>query len=190
MRAPHFILLVMGLLIGSCKPSGPEKGNSAEDRPNIVFLFADDQTFESIRALGFEGVHTPNLDRLVNGGTSFTHAYNMGGWNGAICVASRAMIISGSYLWNAQEKSALWAKGDSTALNQTWSRLLQKQGYDTYMTGKWHTEAPADVIFKETRNIRPGMPGDRRDELGAAQKKWKEESGDTKDWNSYMPLGY
>ncbi|HUH46430.1 MAG TPA: sulfatase-like hydrolase/transferase [Arenibacter sp.] len=190
MRIPYFILLVLGLSIGSCRPSGPEKGKDAKDRPNIVFLFADDQTFESIRALGFDEVHTPNLDRLVNGGTSFTHAYNMGGWNGAICVASRAMIISGSYLWNAQEKSALWAKGDSTALNQTWSRLLQKQGYDTYMTGKWHVEAPADVIFKETRNIRPGMPGDRRDELAAAQKKWKEESGDMKDWNNYMPLGY
>eukprot|EP00095_Tigriopus_kingsejongensis_P001303 maker-scaffold6_size1037037-snap-gene-9.0 protein:Tk01303 transcript:maker-scaffold6_size1037037-snap-gene-9.0-mRNA-1 annotation:"choline sulfatase" len=112
----------------------------------------DDQTFESIQALGFDEVQTPNLDRLVNNGTSFTHAYNMGGWNGAICVASRAMIISGSYIWNAKEKAALWAKGDSTALNQTWGKLLQNQGYDTYMTGKWHVDAPAETVFNDARN--------------------------------------
>lgn len=186
MRVNYFIPLLTVLLLVSCKP-GESK---ADQRPNIVFIYTDDQTYASIGALGYGEVHTPNLDRLVHGGTTFTHAYNMGGWNGAICVASRAMIISGSYLWNAQEKSALWDKGDSTALDQTWGRLLQKQGYDTYMTGKWHVQAPAEVVFKESRHIRPGMPGDRREELGPAQKKWREESGDMKDWNDYMPLGY
>lgn len=190
MRISHFASLTIILLFGSCKPAESEMDNKVGDKPNFVFLFADDQTFESIRALGFVDVYTPNLDRLVNGGTSFTHAYNMGGWNGAICVASRAMIISGSYIWNAQKKSILWGKGDTTALNQTWSRLLEKKGYDTYMTGKWHVQAPAATIFKEAGHIRPGMPGDRRGELGAAQKKWREESGDMKDWNDYMPLGY
>lgn len=190
MRISHVFPLLFILLVASCKNSSSEKDKKVDDKPNFVFLFADDQTFESIGALGFEEVHTPNLDRLVDGGTSFTHAYNMGGWNGAICVASRAMIISGSYIWNAQKKSQTWAKGDSTALNQTWSRLLEKQGYDTYMTGKWHVQAPAATIFKEARHVRPGMPGDKRNELTAAEKKWKEESGDMKDWNDYMPLGY
>ena len=172
------------------RPKASSNSETAPDRPNFVFLFSDDQTFESISALGFDEVHTPNLDRLVKKGTSFTHAYNMGGWNGAICVASRAMIISGQFIWNAQEKSEKWAKGDTTALNKTWSRLLEKQGYDTYMSGKWHVEAPADEIFNDARHIRPGMPGDRRGELGAAIKKWKKESGDMKDWNDYMPIGY
>jgi len=190
MSIRHFIPLVAILILASCKPKEKQKDTEAINKPNFVFLFADDQTFESIRALGFEEVYTPNLDRLVNEGTSFTHAYNMGGWNGAICVASRAMIISGSYIWNAQEKSALWSKGDTTALNQTWSKLLQKQGYDTYMTGKWHVEAPAKTIFNDARNVRGGMPGDKRNELGEAINKWKKESGDMKDWNNYMPLGY
>ena len=190
MKITHLLAALLVLLVTSCKPSGPEKDSKATEKPNFVFLFADDQTFESVRALGFDDVHTPNLDRLVNGGTSFTHAYNMGGWNGAICVASRAMIISGSYIWNAQEKSEEWAKGDTTALNQTWSRLLEKQGYDTYMTGKWHVQAPADTIFNEAQHIRPGMPRDHANKLGAGIKKWKEESGDMKDWNDYMPVGY
>lgn len=190
-KTKSFIVLLIFAVV-ACKqgPNRKEDLGKYPDRPNIVFLFADDQTFESIGALGFDEVHTPNLDRLVKGGTSFTHAYNMGGWNGAICVASRAMIISGSYIWNAEKKSKLWAKGDSTALDQTWSRLLRKQGYDTYMTGKWHVQAQAGTIFDDARHVRPGMPGDRRDELGAAVKKWNEESGDMKDWNSYMPLGY
>ncbi|MDO6519890.1 sulfatase-like hydrolase/transferase [Zobellia uliginosa] len=186
----YYLPLLALLLLGACKPTGAEKNNKEDNKPNFVFLFADDQTFESIRALGFDEVHTPNLDRLVNGGTSFSHAYNMGGWNGAICVASRAMIISGSYIWNAQKKSAAWAKGDSTALSQTWGKLLEKQGYDTYMTGKWHVRAPAATVFKEAQHIRPGMPGDKGGQLGAAIKKWKKESGDMKDWNDYMPLGY
>ncbi len=180
---------VLFLLAVACNETSEMKAKENKS-PNIVFLFADDQTFESIEALGFDEVYTPNLDRLVNGGTSFTHAYNMGGWNGAICVASRAMIISGSYIWNAKEKSALWPKGDSTALHQTWPRLLEKKGYDTYMTGKWHVEAPADDLFSVAKHIRPGMPGDHRNRLAAGIKKWKEESGDMKDWNDYMPLGY
>ncbi|PKA97380.1 arylsulfatase A-like enzyme [Flavobacteriaceae bacterium MAR_2009_75] len=184
------ILLVIFVVSCQTKPKASSNSETAPDSPNFVFLFSDDQTFESISALGFDEVHTPNLDRLVKKGTSFTHAYNMGGWNGAICVASRAMIISGQYIWNAQEKSEKWAKGDTTALDQTWGRLLEKQGYDTYMTGKWHVRAPAYEIFNDARHIRPGMPGDKGGELGAAIKKWKKESGDMKDWNDYMPVGY
>src|SRR5690606_39501183 len=60
--------------------------------------------YASIGALGFDEVKTPNMDRLVNSGATFTHAYNMGGWSGAICVASRAMIISGQHIWRAKEK--------------------------------------------------------------------------------------
>ena len=190
MRLLYCIPLISIFLLGSCKPSGSKKSAEVAGKPNIVFIFADDQTYGSIASLGFEGVHTPNLDRMVNGGTTFTHTYNMGGWNGAICVASRAMIISGSYIWNAEKKSRLWSKGDSTAMERTWGRLLQKQGYDTYMTGKWHVQAPAGTVFNDARHVRPGMPRDRGNELGAAIKKWKEESGDMRDWNGYMPLGY
>ena len=74
----------------------------AKGKPNIMFLFADDQTYASIRALGIDEVNTPNLDRLVRNGTTFTHAYNQGGWHGAVCVASRTMLVTGAFLWNAE----------------------------------------------------------------------------------------
>ena len=72
-------------------------------KPNFLFLFADDMTFDAIRALGCNEAVTPNLDRLVKRGTSFTNCYNQGGWHGAICVASRTMLLTGRFLWNARD---------------------------------------------------------------------------------------
>ena len=52
---------------------GPSSGR-AQDRPNVLFLFADDFTYEAISAFGHTDIETPNLDRLVARGTTFTHA--------------------------------------------------------------------------------------------------------------------
>ncbi|WP_299546866.1 hypothetical protein [Seonamhaeicola sp.] len=57
--------------------------------------------------MGNSELFTPNLDRLVNSGTTFTHVYNLGGRSGAVCVASRSMMISGSFIWNAKEKDSM-----------------------------------------------------------------------------------
>jgi len=77
-------------------------GASTEDKqPNILFIFADDQCFNTIRALGGHELETPNLDALAKRGTTFTHAYNMGSWSGAVCIASRTMLNSGRFVWNA-----------------------------------------------------------------------------------------
>ena len=83
--------------------------SNAADKPNILFIFADDQCYETIGALGYTDIDTPNLDRLVKGGTSFTRAYNMGSWSGAVCVASRHMLITGRFIWRAQEASNLFS---------------------------------------------------------------------------------
>ena len=190
LRHLHPIVILMFCCLLACNPSTKPSTSQPTKKPNIIFLFTDDQTFASVNALGNTEIYTPNLDRMVKTGTTFTHAYNMGGWHGAICVASRSMIISGAYLWNAKEKTTLWGAKDSTALKETWPKLMQKEGYDTYMTGKWHVQAPADLIFSRTEHIRPGMPGDRRGELSAAFKKWELESGDMATWNSYLPAEY
>lgn len=73
------------------------------EKPNILFLFADDQAFDTINALGYWDVQTPNLDRLARQGITFTLAYNMGAWHGAVCVASRTMLNTGRFLWQARE---------------------------------------------------------------------------------------
>ena len=126
------------------------------ERPNVLFLFADDFTYEAIAALGHTDIETPNLDRLVKRGTTFTHAYNMGGWNGAICVASRNMLLTGRSLWRAEQISK--STQEECKAGRLWPQLLKNVGYDTYMTGKWHIQAKPELTFDVVRHVRPGMP--------------------------------
>ena len=130
----------------------------ATEKPNILFIFADDQAYETVAALGYnDEVQTPHLDRLSKRSTVFSHAYNMGGWNGAICVASRTMLNTGLFIWDAQ-KSEQSLKSDWVPKNKFWAQQLAAQGYDTYFTGKWHVKADANKVFATARHIRGGMP--------------------------------
>lgn len=156
-RFPH--LLFGGcLLLLSCHNNDLKK--QTDEKPNILFLFADDMTYTAIHALGNSEIITPNLDRLVHNGVTFTNTYNMGGWNGAVCAASRAMIISGRSIWRANQFRKNWGKEDTTYVNQSWGKLMEQAGYDTYMSGKWHVDAPVENVFQTAKHIRPGMPGD------------------------------
>ncbi|MBC7853399.1 MAG: sulfatase-like hydrolase/transferase, partial [Pirellulaceae bacterium] len=71
---------------------------AGEPRPNIVVLFADDLRFDAIGAFGNDEVKTPHLDALARRGTAFTHCFNMGSMNPAVCMPSRAMLMSGRTL--------------------------------------------------------------------------------------------
>jgi len=127
-------------------------------RPNVLFLFADDQCYNTIRALGHLDIDTPNLDRLVTGGTTFTHAYNMGSFSPAVCVASRTMLATGRSLWEAR---AVYDTADQEReAGRLWPQLMAAQGYATYYTGKWHVKADPAKAFEVTAHIRAGMPKD------------------------------
>ncbi|MEZ4991288.1 MAG: sulfatase-like hydrolase/transferase [Saprospiraceae bacterium] len=185
----HFFLL-LGLIIlaNACSSTSESDEQAGATPPNILFIFTDDQTYTSIHALGNEEIHTPNLDRLVSKGTTFTHAYNMGGWNGAICLASRAMIISGRPLWRAHAFKQNWVNGDSLELS--WPKLMESRGYRTYMTGKWHVDAPADQVFQTARHIRPGMPTDVRNNKELRERVTAQLLAGRSDLTERMPLGY
>lgn len=136
--------------------TGVTKAPAEDSKPNFVFIFADDQCFETINALGNKEIETPNLDRLARRGTTFTHAFNMGSWSGAVCVASRTMLNSGRFVWNAHEIYA--TSEQERQQGRWWSEYLKKAGYRTYMTGKWHCKAKAEEAFDVVRDVRPGMP--------------------------------
>ena len=124
-------------------------------KPNILFIFADDQCYETLSAFGSE-VQTPNLDRLVKRGVVFQNTYNMGSWTPAVCVASRSMLNTGRFLWNARR--AVGNAAGATAKGEFWSQQLRRAGYRTYMTGKWHIAPKTRDLFDTVRDERPGMP--------------------------------
>ena len=130
----------------------------AAEQPNMVFIFADDQCYETIAALGHPVVETPNLDRLVEDGLTFTHAYNQGSWSGAVCVASRTMLNTGRYIWKAERYYRQNKVDQERQAGRFWSEHLKVAGYTTYMTGKWHVKADAQKAFDFQVNERPGMP--------------------------------
>ena len=72
----------------------------AAKRPNILFLFADDQRADTIAAHGNPHIQTPHLDRLAKEGFSFRKNYCAGSFSGAVCVASRAMLMTGQHWMN------------------------------------------------------------------------------------------
>ena len=75
-------------------------GNEPATRPNILFLLTDDQQHDTIAALGHPVVKTPHLDRLVARGTVFENAYVAGSHHGAVCMPSRAMLMTGRHFFN------------------------------------------------------------------------------------------
>ena len=103
------------------------------DRPNVIFFFTDDQRFDTIHSLGNEQIVTPNIDSIVRNGTAFTNAYIMGGTSGAVCMPSRAMLMTGRTLFHL-ERQGQGIPEDHETLGET----LQKAGYNTFGTGKWH----------------------------------------------------
>ncbi len=171
------------LLAGGCTSSQ----ETSVKQPNIVFIIADDLTWSGIHALGNDEIKTPNIDRLADQGTTFTHAYNMGAWTGAVCIASRTMLISGRTVWNANEFSQRWEKGQD--LDKTWGKLMEKQGYKTFMAGKWHVSAAADKVFQQTKNVRPGMPKDAWDHE-TMTRIFSEYNAGTTPLTEIMPVGY
>ena len=88
---PVGAVVVLAFLLGAL-PLAAQPASEASppsDRPNILFLFADDQRADTIRAWGNEWIDTPNLDRLAAEGQSFERNYTFGSNSGAVCVPSR-----------------------------------------------------------------------------------------------------
>lgn len=148
---PALVALILAVL-----PVDTQGDDLPAEPPNVLFLFADDYSFEAIGALDLVDVETPNLDRLYRRGTVFSRAYNMGGWDGAICVASRCMLVTGRTIWDAH--SIYESTEAERQAGRFWPLLMRSAGYDTYMTGKWHVRTDASSAFDVARHVRPGMP--------------------------------
>lgn len=147
-RISAFLLLLL-LFTGCNSQEAPPPADAS--KPNFLFLFADDQAFDTIQAFGHPIVQTPNLDRLVQSGMTFTHAFNQGSWSGAVCVVSRAMLNSGRYIYHARDD----INDDDIPL---WGETFYNAGYETFMTGKWHNGDETVLRgFNQAKSIGKGM---------------------------------
>ncbi|WP_152285467.1 sulfatase-like hydrolase/transferase [Flavicella marina] len=187
MKRKIMLFVTIAALIGCKKQSTHVEVNN---KPNIVFVFTDDQTYSSIHALGNTQIITPTMDSFVESGTTFTHAYNMGSWSGAVCAASRAMMNSGRFVWRANEFRQKWKKNDAAAIEMSWGKIMEKAGYDTYMTGKWHVDVKPEKVFQNVVHERPGMPKDTWDHFAMVEKFDKNPSLKVKGSEVVMPVGY
>lgn len=102
-------------------------------KPNVLFILTDDQRFDTIHDLGNEEISTPNLDRLVSRGVSFTHAYIPGGTASAVCMPSRAMINSSRTLFNLVQNGK-----EIPTCDTTMCQAFRAAGYNCHGIGKWH----------------------------------------------------
>jgi arylsulfatase len=100
-----------------------------DQRPNIILLITDQQRFDTIRALGFPYVDTPNLDRLVNEGVVFTNCFV----TAPSCAPARASLFTGYYphTTGILKNADLW--------RHSWVELLAGSGYYCVNVGKMHT---------------------------------------------------
>jgi arylsulfatase A-like enzyme len=112
-------------------------------RPNVLILFTDDQRFDTVAALGYRDVRTPNMDRLVRTGTAFTRAHIMGGTIPAVCMPSRAMLLTGQTLFHAHRRTTgPEAAARANREYHLFPELFRRNGYATFGTGKWHNGPP------------------------------------------------
>ena len=107
-------------------------------KPNVLFIVTDDQRFDTIHALGNNEISTPNLDRLVSRGTSFVRAHIAGGTCGAVCMPSRAMILTGRNPFHLDELG-----GNIPDEHKTLAETFRNNGYETIGLGKWHNGCPS-----------------------------------------------
>jgi arylsulfatase A-like enzyme len=114
-------------------------------KPNILFLFADDQRADALGCSGNTYIRTPNIDELARSGVRFINSYVMGGHHGAISAPSRAMLLTGKSLYHVYDVL------DGVT---TMPMFLESHGYETFATGKWHNGIKSfEASFQHGENV-------------------------------------
>ena len=102
-------------------------------QPNILFMIADDHRWDAIAGMGDPTVKTPTLDSLMARGTTFHQTHIMGSLSGAVCMPSRAAVLTSTNLFRSGQNQ----------INRdlaVWPQVMREAGYHTFGTGKWHND--------------------------------------------------
>jgi arylsulfatase A-like enzyme len=139
-------------LFACCIAGEDTEAALGRSRPNFLVMVADDLTFRAVGVAGQSGVRTPNIDRLAGRGVRFSHAFIQGGLGGAVCVTSRATLMTGRSLWSCGKGGD--CTRDGTSFYPLWGRVLGDAGYRTVAVGKWHNgKAALDAGFETARPV-------------------------------------
>ncbi len=137
-----------------CQTTSGANARQAPDRPNVVFILADDLGLNDLSATGSDFYETPNIDRIANEGTVFTQGYAAS----RVCSPSRASIMTGKFTarhgitdWIGAASGTAWRKLDRNdkllpadyvhklpAADTTLAEAMRALGYITFFAGKWH----------------------------------------------------
>jgi arylsulfatase A-like enzyme len=141
--------VALGLALAACLMVAPVWAAPAQQRPNIVFLLADDLGWTDVGCFGSSYYQTPNIDRLRGQGMKFTAAYTCG----PNCAPTRACLMSGLYTprhgiytvdtgaRGEEQFRKMIPVENKTALDPSFKTLaeaLHDAGYATGHFGKWH----------------------------------------------------
>ncbi|QXD24428.1 arylsulfatase [Opitutia bacterium ISCC 51] len=184
------------------------------DRPNIVFILADDLGIGDMKIYGGDRclIETPNIDKLAEGGLLFTDAHV----NASVCGPTRLAIMTGRYPWRNQQyqRGGAWGftglKIDPTK-RHTLGDMFQEAGYKTGYIGKWHlgtlmttkdgkTQGETNVDYSKPLKVGPPqfgfdysfiLPGslDMYPYAYARNSVWQGEITAQKGWSAFNRVG-
>lgn len=127
---------ILPLALTSCLASQTTAQEKQTQRPNVVFIYADDIGYGDLSCNGAKTIHTPNVERLAKMGVRFTNAHSAA----ATSTPSRYAMLTGEYAWRKAGTGI--AAGDAAAIirpeRYTMANLFKDAGYNTGVVGKWH----------------------------------------------------
>ena len=156
MRYGKDILLTAStLFIQQAQAADEPKQQATPERPNIIFILADDMGYGDLACYGNQYIQTPNIDRLAATGTSFTQAYAGSG----ISSPSRCSLMTGKNSGHSRIRDnqcyaggmtglKINPRGDTTIVRRanllpedvTLGTVVGKAGYKTCLVNKWHLD--------------------------------------------------
>lgn len=126
MRASRILSCLLALAV-SAPPSSAADNRPKPEHTNVILIMADDVGYECFGCYGSKQYHTPNIDKLAQAGTRFTHCYSQ-----PLCTPSRVKLMTG--LSNVRNYSAFSVLNRS---QKTIGQYFREAGYRTAVAGKW-----------------------------------------------------
>lgn len=126
----------------------------AQQKPNVIYIYADDLGYGDVSCYGATKIKTPNIDKLALSGIRFTNAHT----TSATCTPSRYALMTGRYPWRQQGTGVL--PGDAALIiptdKTTLPKVFKQAGYKTALVGKWHLGLGTAVEKNWNGEVKPG----------------------------------